>query len=489
MEVAPAHSQCGTPSAGGRAPQQEPPAAELKAGSGEGRARSWQSARTQVTIVGFLAFCGPGLYNALNALGGAGSGDPTVAAIANGCLYCTFAASSFFAGAAFNLLGPVPLFVFGGLSYAAYATCVYFSAQYEFLAAVGGVLNGVGAGLFWTAQGALMMAYATPQSRGRLIGLFWIIFNSGGVVGGLVQLGLNYSNEAGGANTASYFSFIALMLVGALLLPCLLARPSQVAREDGSSVAFEQARSPKEELVAAVEAFSDPFVRRNLLFWFASNWFYTYEFNGFNGSQFNVRTRGLNSALFWAAQMLAAWLFGGVLDGPQTPARRAMLGMTLNVIALVVSLVPAILLNYMSNCSGGHGFDKDSPCSLDFLSDFQTSVVPMIVFILLGASDAMYQNYAYWLMSTAAGGNIRKLVQYSAAYKCTQSLGGGIAWLSDLGSGFPYQLQGLVALMLTLMACAPVVPTFQQLDGGTGKAERRPDDGDGSPTTAGGSEC
>jgi MFS family permease len=318
---------------------------------------------------------------------------------------------------------------------------VYFSAQYAFLPAVGGVLNGVGAGLFWTAQGALMMAYGTPQSRGRLIGLFWIIFNSGGVVGGLVQLGLNYSNEAGSANTASYFSFIALMLVGALLLPCLLARPSHVVREDGTSVAFEQARSPKEELVAAVEAFRDPFVWRNLLFWFASNWFYTYDFNGFNGSQFNVRTRGLNSALFWAAQMLAAWLFGGVLDGPQTPARRAMLGMTLNVIALVVSLVPAILLNYTSNCSGGHGFDKDSPCSLDFLSDFQTSVVPMIVFSLLGASDAMYQNYAYWLMSTAAGGNIRKLVQYSAAYKCTQSLGGGIAWLSDLGSGFPYQLQ------------------------------------------------
>mmetsp|Transcript_44854 Transcript_44854/g.120082 ORF Transcript_44854/g.120082 Transcript_44854/m.120082 type:complete len:335 (-) Transcript_44854:63-1067(-) len=334
-----------------------------------------------------------------------------------------------------------------------------------------------------------MMAYATPQSRGRLIGLFWIIFNLGGVAGGLLEFGLNYSNEAGSASAASYFSFIAAMLAGALLSPFLLARPSQVVREDGSSVAFEQARSPKEELIAAVEAFSDPFVRRNLLFWFASNWFYTYDFNGFNGTQFNVRTRGLNSAVFWAAQMLAAWAFGTVLDGPQTPAKRAVWGMTLVAAALVVSLVPAIWLNYASSCGVGYGFDKDAPCSLDFLSDAQASAAPMLVFALLGAADAMYQNYAYWLMSMASGGDVRRMVQYSAAYKGTQSLGAGVAWLSDLGGGFPYRSQGVVALTLTLMACAPVVPTFALLDGAAGKAERRPDASYGSPTTVGYSEC
>lgn len=479
----------------------EPPAAEPGSDDDddEGKPRDgWRSAHTQVVIVGFLAFCGPGLFNALTGLGGAGSSDPAVAAVANGCLYCTFAASSYFAGAAFNLLGPVPLFVFGGLMYAVYATCVYFSGQVapgpdyfvysSFFASLGGVLLGVGAGLFWTAQGALMMAYATPQSRGRLIGLFWIIFNLGGVAGGLLALGLNYNNPAGDASAASYFSFIAAMLAGALLSPCLLVRPSQVVREDGSPVAFEQARSPWEELVAAFEAFGDPFVRRNLLFWFASNWFYTYDFNGFNGSQFNVRTRGLNSALFWAAQMLAAWTFGGVLDGPQAPAKRAVWGMTLVVIALLVSLVPAIWLNYTSSCGGGYGFDKDSPCLLDFMSDFQTSAAPMLVFTLLGAADAMYQNYAYWLMSMASGGDVRKMVQYSAAYKGTQSLGAGIAWLSDLGDGFSYHSQGVFALTLTLMACAPVVPTFKLLDGGTDKPERRPSAGYGSPTPVGRSE-
>lgn len=30
---------------------------------------------------------------------------------------------------------------------------------------------------------------------------------------------------------------------------------------------------------------------------FASNWFYTYQFNDFNGAKFNVRTRSLNNTL------------------------------------------------------------------------------------------------------------------------------------------------------------------------------------------------
>merc|ERR1719162_1851691 len=107
------------------------------------------------------------------------------------------------------------------------------------------------------------------------------------------------------------------MLTGAALAPCLLVRPSSVVREDGTLVVFEKADSPLEEVKAMLGAFTDPFVQRCLLFFFASNWFHTYDFSGFNGSQFNMRTRGLNSATFWSAQMLAAWLFGRFLDSPQ----------------------------------------------------------------------------------------------------------------------------------------------------------------------------
>lgn len=428
------------------------------------RVRGWRSARLQVVIVGLLAFCGPGLFNALSALGHAGTDDPTVAAVANGTLYLVFAVSSYFAGAAFNIFGPLPLFVFGGSTYAAYAVCVYFSSEYGFLAAVGGAVLGVGAGLFWTAQGTLMIAYATPETRGRFIGLFWVMFNLGGVCGGLIQFALNFDNEDGSVSPWSYFSFIAAMLGGALLAPGVLARPSQVVREDGSSVTFPRAESPGAELAAAAAAFEDPFVLKCLFFFFTSNWFYTYDFNGLNGTQFNVRTRGLNSALFWLAQMVAAVAFGWVLDSSGSPSTRAARGMSLVVMVMVMAQGPAILLNFFGLCGGeGVGWDKDAPCDLDLADDFPYSLVPMTVLTLNGVADAIYQNFAYWLMSMAAGSDTAKVVQYAAVYKGTQSLGAGLAWLLDLNAGYSYRAQGIVALAINLAACLPVVRTFQGL--------------------------
>merc|ERR1719409_946160 len=76
----------------------------------------------------------------------------------------------------------------------------------------------------------------------------------------------------------------------------------------------------------------------------------------------------------------------------------------------------------------------------------------------------MYQNFAYWLMSMAAGNDLRRTVMYSAVYKGVQSLGAGVAWLTDLNHGFTYQAQGIVALSLTLLACVPVVPSLRLIE-------------------------
>ena len=55
----------------------------------------------QVFFLGFVCFMGPGLFNALNGLGGGGMVDPTTSANANSTLYATFAVAAFFAGCVF----------------------------------------------------------------------------------------------------------------------------------------------------------------------------------------------------------------------------------------------------------------------------------------------------------------------------------------------------------------------------------------------------
>jgi hypothetical protein len=53
---------------------------------------------TQVVMLGFVCFMGPGLFNALSGIGGGGQQDPTTADNANSALYATFAFMAFFAG-------------------------------------------------------------------------------------------------------------------------------------------------------------------------------------------------------------------------------------------------------------------------------------------------------------------------------------------------------------------------------------------------------
>jgi sugar phosphate permease len=63
-----------------------------------------------------------------------------------------------------------------------------------FVIAAGAIL-GLCAGLLWTAQGSLMLAYPTEDQKGKFIGIFWSIFNLGGVVGAAVSLGRNFHSE------------------------------------------------------------------------------------------------------------------------------------------------------------------------------------------------------------------------------------------------------------------------------------------------------
>jgi hypothetical protein len=61
---------------------------------------------------------------------------------------------------------------------------------------VAGIYLGISAGLLWTAQGSLMLAYPTEIQKGRYIALFWAIFNMGGVVGAAISLMQNFNSKA-----------------------------------------------------------------------------------------------------------------------------------------------------------------------------------------------------------------------------------------------------------------------------------------------------
>jgi hypothetical protein len=60
---------------------------------------------------------------------------------------------------------------------------------------------------------------------------------------------------------------------------------------------------------------------------FAANWFYSYQQNMVNGLAFTLRSRSLNSSLYWAAQMFGGVAIGFLLDMPWfSRPKRALIG-------------------------------------------------------------------------------------------------------------------------------------------------------------------
>lgn len=113
--------------------------------------------------------------------------------------------------------------------------------------------------MLWTAQGALTLAYATEGTRGRLIALFWVrfdsgldvileanpvfyqaIFNLGAVLGAAIQLGLTF--DSGSANTVSNSVYIAFLIITAIgcLIPIALVNPATMVRVDNTRVVIAQ---------------------------------------------------------------------------------------------------------------------------------------------------------------------------------------------------------------------------------------------------------
>ncbi|PBK60053.1 hypothetical protein ARMSODRAFT_739829 [Armillaria solidipes] len=180
---------------------------------------------TQVAMLGVVCFMGPGLFNALNGLGAGGQVDSKTNSNANTALYSTFAAMGFFAGSVNNMLGPKVTLLIGSMGYSLYigsylAINIHSDAG-GFVVAAGAIL-GMCAGLLWTAQGSLMMAYPTETQKGRFIGIFWSIFNLGGVVGASVAAGRNWKSTANAVDNGTYIGFLVLTLIG-VLIPMLMA--------------------------------------------------------------------------------------------------------------------------------------------------------------------------------------------------------------------------------------------------------------------------
>ncbi|KAF5019809.1 hypothetical protein F66182_8178 [Fusarium sp. NRRL 66182] len=417
----------------------------------------YASPKVQLVMVASVCFMCPGMFNALTGMGGGGRVDPTLTNDMNTALYSTFAVFGFFGGTIVNRLGVKLTLSLGGVGYGIYAISLLLadhSNNARPFNLFAGTLLGLCAAMLWTAQGTIMISYPNEAQKGRYFAWFWGIFNMGAVIGSLIPLGENIDTNANvNVSAGTYIGFGVLMFFGAALA-LLLCNANDVIRKDGTYVILMKNPTWQSELWGLYETIRfEPFVLALFPMFFASNWFYVYQFNVVNGAYFSTRTKALNSLVYWLAQIAAAAIWGHLLD--MDHIRRSIRAR----IALVVLFALTFII-----WGPGYVFQRTytrQDAEVDgFATDWDDSghIGPMFLYIFYGFYDAAWQATVYWFMGALSNSG-RRCANYIGFYKGIQSAGAAVSNNLDARKvSFMAQfLSNWVLLSASLIIAAPVI--------------------------------
>ncbi|KAI9052020.1 hypothetical protein LZ554_004274 [Drepanopeziza brunnea f. sp. 'monogermtubi'] len=377
----------------------------------------------QLILVSIICLLGPGMWNALNGIGGAGLLASGPSNDANVSLYSTFSVMGFFAGIFVNKLGPRVCLAVGGLGYALYTSslfCYKHIANEGFLI-FSGLLLGICAGIFWAAQIFMTVSYPGEGKKGRAIGSFLGIYNSGAVIGSLISLFQNLHSPANEVNDGTFIAFIALAFSGSLIALTVLRKPENVLREDGTYVSLPDTSSWKEEMHESFKALnSDWYILLLFPMFFASNFFYPYQFNTFNLPNFDIRTRSLNNVVYWLAEIASGYLTGWLLELRwMRKSTRARLTLCILAVQTCGVWIAAYIWDMKVAGSG------TAVLKMDYHA--QLYPVSAILYAAFGFLAAAYNTYLMWAIGCLID-DPRKVAHLAGFYKGVQSAGAAVAF-------------------------------------------------------------
>ncbi|OHX00035.1 DUF895 domain-containing membrane protein [Colletotrichum incanum] len=163
----------------------------LEAGVSENTNRTWyRTVFFQATVIGLCAFFAPGLYNAMQSTGAGGQQTPYLVMSANAVLGVMMVVTCSMGSVVANRIGLKNALIFGTTGYAIYSASLYTNNRYgtEWFVYVGSAACGITAGVFWAAEGAIMISYPEDHKRGRYLA-YWLAYRNGGsIVGGAINL-------------------------------------------------------------------------------------------------------------------------------------------------------------------------------------------------------------------------------------------------------------------------------------------------------------
>lgn len=216
---------------------------------------------------------------------------------------------------------------------------------------------------------------------------------------------------------------MVIMAAGSLLTLALLPA-SKVVREDGSQVSLHKFSNWKREALEVFKLFKDWRMLVLIPLFAGSNWFYTYQFNVYNGPGFmSIRARSLNNLLYWLFQIIGAGFLGWFLDFSKLGSRRhrALYGNTITLIIILALWIGAVVIQGRFTRESVHA---EGYVPIDVFDQQYPGLV--IEYALFGLIDAVYQGFIYWLMGTMTN-DTERAARYGGFYKTIQNAAVAVA--------------------------------------------------------------
>ncbi|KAL6356951.1 hypothetical protein LRP88_10564 [Fusarium phalaenopsidis] len=182
-----------------------------------GRRTWYHTTIFNVSIVAACAFIAPGLWAAMNGLGGAGSADPYYVNAANSVIFCLQLVVYIFGSTLIAKTGLRWAFAFGMTGFPLYAASVYYNLT----------------------EGAIILAYPEKNRSGKHLA-YWLASRIiGQMVSSAVTLGVNaIRREAGHISVETYLVFISMQVLGPFVAS-LLSPPHNVQRADHTPITID----------------------------------------------------------------------------------------------------------------------------------------------------------------------------------------------------------------------------------------------------------
>ncbi|KAH6647070.1 major facilitator superfamily domain-containing protein [Truncatella angustata] len=273
----------------------------------------FRSVATQVILVSVAAFCTIGSFNALQGLGGAGQEQPYVANAATSINFGLMGIVCLLGGPVVNVLGANWALAIGTIGDPIFAAALYCSTKYgtQWFLIFAAIFRGAASGLFWAAEGFVIIGYPREQWRGRSI-TTWVAFKElGSVVAASINLGLSaHDNQSGHVGYNVYYVTMTIMCLG-LPVALLVSPATKVRHSDGTLVAVKTSKrfgalyGYKDEYLRLLQQFRKTDILLSIPYACFAYFYYSFA-HTFVTKHFSVRGRALVSLLTAVASIFGS---------------------------------------------------------------------------------------------------------------------------------------------------------------------------------------